>query len=457
MNKGNLSRRGFLERSLLGLTAGAGLPLWYAQLLQANAQDDKKAGPNDRLRFGIVGIGSPQSRSLGVVGASGPVRNQIQYVAGCDVDARHRRRAPEAMAKAGWKGFACDCSDFRELNSRKDLDAILVATPDHWHALVAIDAMKKGKDVYCEKPLTLTVEEALAVTKVAKDTGRILQTGSQQRTEMGNRFRLACELVRAGRIGKVSRIECRIGGNPTSGPIPEAPVPEGLDWDLWLGPAPKVPYYYKEESDGKGRKTVKTNCHYEFRWWYDYSGGKMTDWGAHHLDVAQWALNKDGGGPMAVEAKGTPPEKGPNAYNTHPRFEVTYTYDDGTKVLAQSDGENGVKFFGEKDQWIFVSRGALRASDEKLVKEPLPSDFPPLYPSRPTNHMANFVECVKSRKAPICDAVVGASSVIVCHIGAIALRTGKKLTWDPSRNQFDDAEANAMLRREMRSPWKLEV
>jgi len=498
MERGNLSRRGFMNRSIAALTA-AGLPAWYAQQLHGaqevtRAVAKTKAAANEKLNFGYIGIGSPATRAYALYGAAKRFK-QVQNVAVCDVDTRHLKRAAEQFKKDGFEAKSYD--DFRRLNDDKSIDAVVIATPDHWHALIAIDALRKGKDVYCEKPLTLTIEESLALQKVVAETGRVLQTGSQQRTEMGGMFRLAAEVVRAGRLGKIQSIECRIGGNPVSGPIPAVAPPSELNWDFWLGPTPQVPYRISE--DGK-----KTNCHYEFRWFYDYSGGKMTDWGAHHIDIAQWMLGMDNSGPSTIEVlTATEPLKTGDGYNCHPKFKVRYTYangvpvtvmdGDGTTVkgLVRADGkapmrtirkkvevdgktverseqvpmneisgsENGVLVVGEAGT-LFVSRGQILASNPKILSEPLGSNDPMLYPSRPTDHMGNFLDCVKTREKPICDVGVGGGSVIVCHLGVIALQTGKKFTWDPKTKQFTGANAelgNKMKGREMRAPWKLDV
>jgi predicted dehydrogenase len=490
--RGNLSRRGFMRRSVAGLAA-AGLPLWYAKDVfgadqQIASEAGKLAQANGKLNMAVIGVGPGRRRSNALYGAAKKFQH-VNFTGVCDVDARHLKHAEEQYKQGGYavKGY----KDFRQVNDAKDVDAVIIATPDHWHALMAIDAMKKGKDVYCEKPLTLTVAEALAVMKVQKATGKVLQTGSQQRTEMGGMFRLAAEVCRSGRLGKIKTIECRIGENPQSGPIPEAQIPEGLDWDMWLGPAPKTAYRYKA-----GGPDGTSNCHYEFRWWYEYSGGKTTDWGAHHLDIAQWCLGMDGSGPVAVEClEAAAPYKGGDGYNCHESFRIKYTYANGAEVYAMDGGrngckgkdvtglvradgkpptrqgkgqkgggdpitsigggENGVMIHGENGT-VFVSRGTILASDAKLLSEPFKDD-PKLYPSRPTDHMGNFLDCVKSRQAPITDAVVGGGSVIICHIGAIALRLNKKLKWDPKEYKFDDEAANKMLGREMRAPWKLEA
>ena len=449
MQRGNLSRRGFLQRSSAAMMA-MGVPAWFANEvvgaeLLAEEKNVKKESPNSRIVMGAIGTGG---RGRGIMNnAMG--QKGVEMIAACDVDKRHLNQGANQIKNRRKGADVKKYSDFRKLLDNSDIDAVTIGTPDHWHTLIAIDAMRKGKDVYCEKPLTLTVAEGIQLVKVAKETGKILQTGSQQRSEYGGKFRLACELVRNGRIGKLSTIETRIGSNPTSPELPEAEVPEGLDWDFWLGPAPKVPYYYKRN----GRRAW-TNGHYEFRWWYAYSGGKMTDWGAHHNDIAQWALDMDESGPVMVESEGKQPSKKPNQYNCHENFKVTYTYDNGVKVICTSGGQNGVKFNGENG-WIFVSRGKIEASDPKLLKEPLSKDAVRLYHS--TNHMGNFMDCVRSRKQPTCNPVVGHRSVTVCHIGAISLRLGgRKLKWDPKKEQFaGDKEANAMLSREMRGEWKL--
>jgi predicted dehydrogenase len=480
MHQGNLSRRGFMQRSLAALTAGAGLPLWFAREVFAAEQEKtaaakKPVAANDKLAFGAIGIGSPQSRGRQIYKEALNLKRGIQYVAACDVDKNHLENALGMMKRDGSsdpKGY----EDFRQLLDNKDVNAVTIAAPDHWHALVAIDALRKGKDVYCEKPLTLTVAEGQALVKVAKETGRIFQTGTQQRTKFGGRFRLACELVRNGRLGKIETIHTRIGSNPTSPPLPKAEIPAGLNWDFWLGPTPKVDYIELKE----GGHTY-TRCHYEFRWWYEYSGGKMTDWGAHHNDIAQWGLGMDESGPVAVEAEGAAPAKENNRYNCHPTFKVTYTYADGAKVICTHnqmpgspdpktstskgrDGkerkeshDNGVLFIGEGGKWIFVNRGTIQASDPKLIEEPLPGDAKRLYASVPANHMSNFLDGIQTRKPCICPAEVGFRSVTVCHLGVIALRSGKKLKWDPKTERFDDEEANKMLSRPMRAPWKLEA
>jgi predicted dehydrogenase len=319
---------------------------------------------------------------------------------------------------------------------------VTIGTVDHWHALTSIAAMKAGCDVYCEKPLSLTIAEGQAMVKAARKYDRVFQTGSQQRSDV--RYRLACELVRNGRIGRVHTVEARIGDNPVGGPFPVVPVPKGLDWDFWQGPTPDVPY-------------VKERGHYNFRWWYEYSGGKNTDWGAHHNDIAQWGLGTDDTGPVAVTAVGEKPSEKPNSYNCHPHFAINYRYADGTRLITTSDGENGNRFIGDKG-WIFVNRSRIEASDPALLKEPLPADAERLYVSR--NHMGNFLEGVRTRKRPICDVAIGYRSVSVCHIGVISLRLGKPLLWDPSAERFhgpNSDEANKMVMREMRSPWKLEV
>jgi predicted dehydrogenase len=442
---------------MAALTVGAGLPVWYAREVlgqeeEAEAAARRPVQANDRIIMGAIGVGTNYTRRAG----GGPVRGErgiqimqdamrqtgVQYVAVCDVDRHNRGFAANLVGR--------DCrqyEDFRELLANRDINAVTIGTPDHWHSIIALAALRAGKDVYCEKPLTLTVNEGKALVRVAAATNKILQTGSQQRSDA--RFRQACEMVRNGRIGTVNLVHARIGTNPRGGPFRTTNPPDGLNWNFWLGQTPNVEY-------------IPERCHYEFRWWYEYSGGKMTDWGAHHLDIAQWALGMDSSGPNEIEGTGVAPAMGNASYNCHPTFNITYTNNNGPNGTAgtrlRASGaemeENGVRFEGTNG-WIFVSRGRIQASDPAILNDPLPANATRLEVS--TNHMGNFISCVRSRRQPICHVGVGHRSVSVCHIGNIALRMGQRLRWNPQEERFVDNEAaNRWLSREMRAPWDAE-
>ena len=435
-----ISRREFLTGSLAGFAA-ASVPMWFAKEAEAAEQGKssgrkRKIGPNDVILVGVIGPGGSKggyrqglhdARAIG--GQEG-----VKVVAACDVDAQHLREACET--------FGPDCEgyrDFRDLIARRDIDAVVIGTPDHWHTYICIAAMKAGKDVYCEKPLTLTIGEGKKLVKVWRETKRVFQTGSQQRSE--DRFRLACELVRNGRVGRIKKVTAGLPGGPTGGPFETQPVPSDLDWDMWLGPAFHTDY-------------VPQRTHGSFRWWLEYSGGMLTDWGAHHNDIAQWGLGTDRSGPIQVAAVGQFPESRFNCYNTCPDYDVTYIYPGGITLLATNKSENGALFEGDKG-WIFVSRGRIGASDQKLLDDPLPANAVRLYKS--DNHAKNFVECIRSRQQPICDAEIGHRSVTLSHLANISLRLGgRRLDWDPVKEEFvNDPEANGYLNRPQRAPWQI--
>ena len=484
MNRGNLSRRGFLAKSF-GAFAAAGLPLWFAKEMMIDAQETKGAktgGANDRIVMGAIGTGT--NRSTRAAGAAirgerghGIMQNAmnvdgVQMIAVCDVD-RPNAEFAQTTVRNAQRGGSRDCTifgDFRRLLENRDINAVTIGTPDHWHALIAVAAMRAGKDVYCEKPMTLTIEESKLVARVARETRKVFQVGTQQRTEYNGRFRLAAELVRNGRIGRVNRVTTLIGTNPVGGPFQVRPVLEGLDWNFWKGPTADVEY-------------TPERCHYQFRWWYEYSGGKMTDWGAHHNDIAQWALGMDESGPISVRGTGAAPSTQANSYNCHPTFEVTYTYGNGrdgaagTTLLCRSgpaanwpirEGNNvagnGILFEGEDNKWIWVSRSSIQASDRTLLNEELPANAVrlPRVNVMGNQQMHNFIQCVRSRELPICHAGIGHRSVSVCHLGVIATRffANTTLNWDPREERFtgDNAEAaNRHLGRAYRAPWRLEA
>ncbi|HKB06363.1 MAG TPA: Gfo/Idh/MocA family oxidoreductase [Gemmataceae bacterium] len=428
------------RRAFFGAAAASTLPAWF--LDECRAQPDPKApklpkdnkdGPGVAL-VGCGGMGRGDARSAGRFG---------RIAALCDVDEKQL-----AAAAKDWPN-AATFRDFRKVLERKDVEVVICATVDHWHTLVALAAMRAGKDVYCEKPLTLTIDEGKRLVEAQQKTKRVLQTGSQQRSDKN--FRLACELVLNGRIGKVKEVEVWLPAGRREGPFKTAPVPQNFDWDMWQGPTPAVDY-------------VPERTHVTFRYWWDYSGGTMTDWGAHHNDIVLWGLGRERCGPVKVSGKPLV-EMIPDGFTASSEYEVEYVYDNGvvhkcrsTKANAWHGGvvdakgpQHGVKFTGA-DGWIFVTRGKIQASDPELLKKELPASATRLYASN--DHMGNFFDCVKSRKLPICDAEIGHRSATVCHLGVIAMRLGKALTWDPKKEEFvGDAEANKWLAREQRKPW----
>jgi predicted dehydrogenase len=419
------TRRGFLQA---GLTGGAFLGLGAGTYRTAFGQDR----PSDRVRVGCVGLGGQGKGNMRAVRAN--------VVALCDVDRDHLAAAAADLEKAGTTPVTA--ADYRRLLDRRDIDAILVSTPDHWHTLPTVHACQAGKDVYCEKPLTLFVAEGRVIADAAKKYGRVVQTGSQQRSNRG--FRHACELVRNGALGTIKTVKVGLPGPNFRGPaVPEGTPPAALDYQAWLGPAPERPYNEKR-------------THYLFRFFWDYSGGQQTNFGAHDLDIAQWGLGMDNAGPLSVEGKATFNKD--RWFETPEKAQLTYTYPNGITLLCSLGGgyPGGVTFEGERGT-IHVNRGGLTVTlNGQRVADPysLPTGDVKLYVSN--NHHQNWLECVKTRKAPICEAEVGHRSATVCHLGNIALRLGRKVTWDAAKEQVvGDPEAAAMLSRPYRAPYTL--
>jgi predicted dehydrogenase len=309
--------------------------------------------------------------------------------------------------------------------------------------------MKAGKDIYCEKPMTLTIDEGKHLVKVQQQTGRILQVGTQQRSE--RYFRLAVDLVRNKRIGTLKQVDVWLPAGMRQGPFQTSKVPAGFDYDFWMGSTPDTPY-------------VKERTHRTFRYWWDYSGGTMTDWGAHHNDIALWALDMDDSGPISAEGKQLV-DMIPGGYTAASEYDLKYTYANGVihncksttatspfgAVLDRDGQQHGIKFIGT-DGWIWVTRGMIDASDRQLLTDKLPDSAPRVYVS--SDHMGNFIDCVKTRKQPICPASVGHRSASMSHLGVLAVRLGRKLNWDPVKEQFvNDPEATRYIKRDMRGPY----
>ncbi len=417
------------RRQFLAQTAGTAATAFAAPWIIPSSA----FGANERIVTGHIGVGGRGNENLG------PFMKLAQPAAACDVDKKRLAttiKRIESETQKTCEGFG----DYRKLLDRKDIDAVVISTPDHWHALTTIHACQAGKDVYCEKPLTLTIAEGRKMVEAARHHKRIVQTGSQQRSD--DRFRQACEHVRNGHLGKLEKVFVGIPGCNFSGPpVPDSDPPEELDYDTWLGPAPQRPYNVKR-------------VHYNFRFFWDYSGGQMTNFGAHHIDIALWGLGMDDSGPVATEGTATfHPDKW---YEVTQSCRVTHTFANGV-ILVVGQGEKdcpqGVTFVGANGS-IFVDRSKIKSNPEELVKQPFQESDDKLYVS--TNHYQNFVDCLKSRKLPVCDIEIGHRSATVCHLGNIALRLGRRIQWNPATEQIvGDDDAAKWVSRPYRAPWTL--
>lgn len=421
-----LSRRDLLKGAAVAIAAPSIVPR------SVLAGGDKPA-PSERLTMGFIGVGIQSRGHLQYFFT----QEDVQILAVCEVDKTRRddarRRVEEHYGQdKSYKGCTA-VVDYREITGRKDIDAVVIGTPDHWHAIPIIDACKAGKDIFCEKPLTLTIHEAKTVIEAVWKHDRVFQTGSQQRST--SNFCYVCELVRNGRIGKIKQVIVDVGGPSRPCDLPEEPREPGLDWDRWLGPAPLRPYNSILSPRG-------VHKHYpSWRDYCEYSGGMMTDWGAHHFDIAQWALGMDESGPVEI----IPPEDPQRGRG------LKFIYANGVEVIHGDSG--GVKFIGT-DGEILVNRNVTQSKPEHIVKEPITDKDLQLY--RSPSHNRNWLDCIKTRKRPICDVEIGARSVTVCHLGNLAYWHGRKLRWDPAKWEFPgDDEANGWRDRERRDGYQL--
>ena len=432
MRKICISRRGFLRNAAgVSLTA-IGLPY----LVPSSAMG--KAGavaPSERITLGFIGTGD-HGRNVNIKNFL--VNADAQAVAVCDVDPVNRDAARDMVNKKYGNSDCATYKDFRDVLARADIDAVMVSTPDHWHVPIAIAAAKAGKDIECEKP-TLTIREGRMLVETMKRYGRVFQWSTEDRAV--DVYHRMCELVRNGRIGKVHTIRVELPSGPdTPGDPTPMPVPEGFDYDMWLGPAPWSPY-------------TKGRCHWNFRWILDYSGGMLTDWGAHLLDGAQWGNDTEHTGPVEVEGKG---EFWPDGlYNTAKDFRIEYKYADGVQLIVTS-GTPSLRFEGSEG-WIGNRgwRAPLQAEPKSILDSVIGPNEIHLY-TCPAGEQRNFLDCVKSRKDCYFPPEIGQRCFTIAHIGNISMLLGRKLRWDPQNERFiDDEQANRMLSRSMRSPWSL--
>lgn len=465
------TRRQFLQNAT---AATALLPL-------AGASAFGSVAKSDRPRFAVIGL-----RNQGVLIAKSAIWAQADIAALVDVDrgvlnkvagavayeTGARDNPKQKTAEGEEKVVPAEkpdlCNDYREILKRDDIDAVMIATPDHWHTKMAVDAMRAGKDVYCEKPLTLTIDEGKVIERTVAETGRVFQVGTMQRSMRV--FLQAVAMVRSGRVGLVKKVTCGIDAFRPSPSIPIAPVPDGLDWERWLGPAPYTEYRALPETRAGygGGVPLYSNCHYAFRNWHEYSGGKMTDWGAHHIDIACWALGlEQGDGPskitpldfeMACEHRGGYPVVN-DRYNSAIKFTIQVDLPGGVEMLIKSEGDNGILFEGTKGRFFVNRRKIVGRPIEDLENDPLPEGvIDAVYGRKRTgNHVANFIDGMRAREQPISDVWSHNRMLEICHLSNIAMRLDRSVDWDPLKREIvGNDEANSFLARESRDGYRID-
>ena len=432
MSKGS-TRRTFIKKAVAG---GLGL-VAAPYIIPASAMGrNGSVAPSDRILVAVIGAGSQ-----GMGNARWFMQNtDVQMVAACDVDKKHNDRAKFVFDTHHKTEETRTYLDYRELLEKEKLDAAILALPDHWHALIATAVANKGIDIYGEKPLARTITDGRAIVEAVERNNIIWQTGSWQRSVA--HFHRACELVINGRIGQVQRAEVGLpDGVQSVGTPPVMPVPDGLDWEFWLGPAPRKPY--------------RGISHWNWRWIMDYSGGQMTDWAGHHIDIAHWGLGLDRSGPVEIEGMGIFPREGIYDVPVEYDFNLKYEGDINIRVANRSRLEHdmGATWYGDKG-WISVDRRGLTAERPEILEETIGEDEIHLYKS--PDHVRNFLDCIKSREETITPAEVAHRSISAGLLGEIAMLTRKKLQWDPKSEQFlNSDQANRLLSRPYRKPWAL--
>jgi len=432
-----INRREFFKRTGAVALAGVGLP--YVLGLSAS-----ETMPSDKITLGFIGVGK---QGVGLLWSflQQPV---CRVVAVCDVDKQKLDRAMGLVKENYGENNGCaGYGDFRELLARGDIDAVVIVVPEHWHAIISIEACRAGKDVYCEKPLCLTIAEGRQMVEAARKYGRVFQTGSMQRSD--RKFRRACELVRNGYIGQIKNVSLCLNTAgfpmfPVACDLPEEKTPEYLDWEMWLGPVQWRPF------NSRLAPPMDDKAWPHWRDYDEFAGGLMTDWGAHHFDIAQWGLGMDSSGPVEIY----PENEANEGAGKMPATQLTYKYANGVTVVKDDTMKTKSILFTGTDGQVEVSREFLKVKPVSLERQRIGVNDIRLVKSE--NHYTNWLDCVRERKTPICDVETGLRSLTVCHLGIIANKLGRGLKWDPAAERFvGDGEADRMLSRETRSPWKL--